>query len=251
MMKTMVNCNPVDRGGFAVPCQSSHHDVSTVRSTTDAHIPSTDPSAVSSPSLRADGIDVPINLTPPNTSTFSVTSCSSTTSLSSSGPATDMDVDLNSTLPSSESSLLDSFTSPVVEPSLASTPNRQSPSSAFALQPPPVVNVEEVATSSSESSGGLLSAELIKKLCVKSCSRQNFAAKLVAVMFDEQTRKRSNVGGKLGKIKLNPILIAHIKSLVFQHFPLEEDEREATEWSRCVVAIDEKNRRLNKSSKAE
>ena len=94
-----------------------------------------------------------------------------------------------------------------------------------------------------------MSAKLIKKLRVKSCSHQNFAAKLVAVMFDEQTRKRSNVGGKLGKMKLNPILVAHIKSLVFQHFPLEKNEKEATEWGRCIVAIDEKNRRLNKSSK--
>ena len=27
---------------------------------------------------------------------------------------------------------------------------------------------------------------------------------------------------RLGKLKLNPILIDYIKSLVFQHFPLEE-----------------------------
>jgi len=109
-----------------------------------------------------------------------------------------------------------------------------------------VANVEEVATSSS---GGLLSPQLVKKLRMNSCSRRNFSAKLVAVLFDVQTRKCSNVSGKLGKMKLNPILIAHIKALAFQHFPLEQDEREETEWAKCVVAIDEKNRRLNKSNK--
>ena len=108
-----------------------------------------------------------------------------------------------------------------------------------------MANVEEVATSSS---GGLLSPQLVKKLRVSSCSCRNFSAKLVAVMFDEQTRKCSNVAGKLGKMKLNPILIAHIRALAFQHFPLEQDEKEETEWAKCVVAIDEKNRRLNNKS---
>ena len=80
--------------------------------------------------------------------------------------------------------------------------------------------------------------ELIKQLRIKSCSRGNFAAKLVEVTFDKGTRRRSNVARKL---KLNPILIDYIKSLVFQHFLIEESETKETEWARCVVAIDEKN----------
>ena len=63
-------------------------------------------------------------------------------------------------------------------------------------------------------------------------------------MFDKHTRMRLNVSGKLGKMKLNPILMEHIKLLVFQHWPLEERENEAREWSQCIVEIDEKNRRL-------
>ena len=55
------------------------------------------------------------------------------------------------------------------------------------------------------------------------------------------------MAGKFGKLKLNPILIEYIKSLVFQHYPLEEGEKQEIEWARCVVAIDEKNRRLNKA----
>lgn len=110
-----------------------------------------------------------------------------------------------------------------------------------------VAVVEEVATSSeNQARGGLLRPDLIMKLRSKSCSRRNFAAKLVEVLFDKETRSRSNVAGKLGKLKLNPILIEYIKSLVFQHFPLEEDETQETEWARCVVAIDEKNHRSMK-----
>ena len=69
-------------------------------------------------------------------------------------------------------------------------------------------------------------------------------------MFDVQTRKCSNVAGKLGKMKLNPILIAHIRALAFQHFPLEQDEKKETEWAKCAVVIEEKSRCLyNKSHK--
>ena len=57
----------------------------------------------------------------------------------------------------------------------------------------------------------------------RSCSRRNFAPKF-EVTFDKETRSRSNVAGKLGKLKLNHILIDYIKSLVFQHFPVEESE---------------------------
>ena len=93
---------------------------------------------------------------------------------------------------------------------------------------------------------GLLRPELIRQLSIKSCSRKKFAAKLIEVTFDKETRSRSNVAGKLGKLKLNAILIDYIKSLVFQHFPLEGEKQE-TEWARCVVAIDEENCRLNKT----
>ena len=89
--------------------------------------------------------------------------------------------------------------------------------------------------------------ELITRLRIKSCSRKNFAVKLNEVTFDKESRSRSNVAGKFGKLKLNPILIKYIKSLVFQHYPLEEGEKQEIEWAQCVVAINEKNRRLNKA----
>lgn len=41
----------------------------------------------------------------------------------------------------------------------------------------------------------------------------------------------------------------YAKSLTFQHYPLEQHEKEKTEWAQCVVAIGELNRRLNKQKK--
>jgi len=43
----------------------------------------------------------------------------------------------------------------------------------------------------------------------------------VTELFDENTRKCSNVAGKMGKLKLNPVLIEYVKSLAFQFYPLE------------------------------
>ena len=83
----------------------------------------------------------------------------------------------------------------------------------------------------------------------KSCSRKNFSARLVRELFDEDTRKKSNVAGKFGKMKLNPVLMDYVKSLSFQHYPLENHEKEKTEWAQCVVSIDESNPRLNNKPK--
>ena len=99
------------------------------------------------------------------------------------------------------------------------------------------------------SCSGWIEPGRISYLRQKSCSRRNFCAKLNQEIFDEQTRKRSNVAGKLGKLKLNPVLVDYIKSLAFQYFPVEHNQSEKSEWSQCVIAIDECNRRLNKPRK--
>ena len=91
---------------------------------------------------------------------------------------------------------------------------------------------------------GVLDSEEIKFIKAKSCSRRNFAVGLVRKLFDEETRKRCNMHGKLGKMKLNPVLMEYITSLCFQFYPLEESQKEKVEWGKCVVAVDETNRRL-------
>ena len=83
----------------------------------------------------------------------------------------------------------------------------------------------------------------------KSCSRKKFSARLVHKLFDEDTRKKSNIAGKFGKMKLNPILIDYVKSLSFQHYPLKCHEKEKTKWAQFVVSIDKNNRRLKNKPK--
>ena len=55
---------------------------------------------------------------------------------------------------------------------------------------------------------------------------------LVHNIFDEDTRKLSNVGGKLGKLKMNPVLMEYVRSLTFQYYPLEPFEKEKVEWGK-------------------
>ena len=99
------------------------------------------------------------------------------------------------------------------------------------------------------SSSGMLEPARIRFIQRNSCSRRNFAVNLVRNIFDENTRKLSNVAGKLGKLKMNPVLMDYVKSLTFQYYLLEPFEREKKEWSNSVLAIDESNRRLNNKPK--
>ena len=123
-------------------------------------------------------------------------------------------------------------------------------------QPTPICAHFETVSSSvpqqsgipiSQSSSGILDTEKIKAVRSASCSRRNFSAKLVAEIFDKDTRQRSNVAGRLGKLKLNPVLIDYVKSLTFQFYPVQYSESEKAEWAKCVISIDESNRRKNKT----
>jgi len=111
------------------------------------------------------------------------------------------------------------------------------------------VHFEEVQPSSNAASAGILDDDDIQWIKRKSCSRKNFASRLVHELFDEETRKKSNVAGKLGKLKLNPVLMEYVKSSTFQHYPLEQHEKEKEEWAQCIISIDEANWRLNKPKK--
>lgn len=112
----------------------------------------------------------------------------------------------------------------------------------------PCVHFETVTTSM-PCQTGVLERSKISTIQKNSCSRRNFAVNLVRNIFEEETRKHSNVGGKLGKQRMNPVLMEYVKSLSFQYYPLEPYEKEKVEWSKCVVAIDESNRRLNNKPK--
>ena len=107
-----------------------------------------------------------------------------------------------------------------------------------------VASVEEIVDDLPE----LISPSILTPIYVKSCSRRNFASRLVAKLFDRETRLRSNVNGR-GKDKLDPEKIEYVKKKVFQYFPVCGVERQASEWQLCILSIDEFNRRLKKVKK--
>ena len=85
-----------------------------------------------------------------------------------------------------------------VDPPVVSRPNQYSDATA-----PPAIATEEVRTSDDDD-GGILRAELVWRLRKKSCSHRNFVAKLVQVLFDKDTRKKSNMAGKWEEEEIKP-----------------------------------------------
>lgn len=89
----------------------------------------------------------------------------------------------------------------------------------------------------------------------KSCSRKNFCAKMVSLVFSEEEMMTSNVSGKTpnghAKIKkqLNRSKIEWIRKNGFAAWPLEIGEKTDGAWRDCIKAIDEACRRLNKPKK--
>ena len=57
------------------------------------------------------------------------------------------------------------------------------------------------------------------------------------------------MNGARKKLQLDPHRVAAIKETVFDLYPLEAGETEKVEWAKAVLAIDEANRRLNRSKK--
>lgn len=52
-------------------------------------------------------------------------------------------------------------------------------------------------------------------------------------------------GKCLGKNQLDPLNIADIKKVAFQHYQLAGSETEKEAWTDCVKSIDQKGRRIN------
>ena len=90
-----------------------------------------------------------------------------------------------------------------------------------------------------------LNSDVIMNIRYVSSSRRNFSANLNHKLFTMDERKMSNVNGVLGKSKLDPVRVQYIRKVTFQIYPVTSKESEAVEWSSCISAIDEVNRRLN------
>ena len=134
-------------------------------------------------------------------------------------------------------------------PIIASSPppsngsEESSASSLETIETPAVGNHEEVGYQE------LISASKLTELFVKSCSRRNLAVRMVRILFDEETRLKSNVNGR-GKEKLDPEIIKYVKRKCFYYWPLSCKETEEEGWKLCVISIDENARSLkNKQRK--
>lgn len=78
------------------------------------------------------------------------------------------------------------------------------------------IHFEEVQPSSNNvASARILNDDNIQCTKMKSCLQKIFLSRLVRELFDEETRRKSNVAGKLGKSKLNPVLMEYVKSSTF------------------------------------
>ena len=112
---------------------------------------------------------------------------------------------------------------------------------------------ERTSKSAPVDSSGVLSiplaSDVIMKIRYVSSSRRNFSANLNRKIFTVAERKVSNVNGVLGKSQLDPDKVAYIRKVTFRIYPLSSKEIEASEWSNCIAAIDEVNRRLNNTKK--
>lgn len=112
---------------------------------------------------------------------------------------------------------------------------------------------ERTSKSAPVDSSGVLSiplaSDVVMKIRYVSSSRRNFSANLNRKIFTVAERKVSNVNGVLSKSQLNPDKVAYIRKVTFRIYPLSSKEIEASEWSNCIAAIDEVNRRLNNTKK--
>ena len=73
-------------------------------------------------------------------------------------------------------------------------------------------------------------------------SRQNLATNLVRTVYSEKERETSNVNGRRGKKRLDPIRMSIVRQLTYTLKPLKPGESEDDDWKKsCTKAIDSAN----------
>ena len=93
----------------------------------------------------------------------------------------------------------------------------------------------------------LMPESAVMKIRANSCSRENFASKLVRTVFTTEERRNSNVSGRCGRTKLDEKRVHQVRELAFRLYPLGASESESRSWATCVRAIDTANRQLRKT----
>ena len=85
-------------------------------------------------------------------------------------------------------------------------------------------------------SPGGLEAAILSSLRASSCSRENFASKLVKELYTNDDRLTCNVRGVLGKETFDEKKVTYIQDLTFKNYPCALAERRAA-WGKCIKAI--------------
>ena len=81
-----------------------------------------------------------------------------------------------------------------------------------------------------------------------SCSRENFASKLVKEMLTAEERSSANEKGVLGKKKSNEKKMLYVQKPTFENYPCAAVEQKKW-WAKCVGAIYSASRTLCRSMK--
>ena len=127
---------------------------------------------------------------------------------------------------------------PVVQ--LTTSNSAPVPTTLQASNSAPVSPVQVIL--SNDKKDGLEPSKILQ-LRTNSCSRENFASKLVKELFTVEDRTTSNVKGVMGKKKLNEEKMSYVQAVTFQNYPCVSCEQKIA-WSKCVKAIDTANRAL-------
>ena len=73
---------------------------------------------------------------------------------------------------------------------------------------------------------------------------QNLATNLVRIVYSEKEREISNVNGRKGKKRLDPVRMSIVRQLTYTLKPLKPGESEEDDWNKsCTNAINSANRK--------
>jgi len=153
----------------------------------------------------------------------------------------------NSEAPTSNSTTTDNLiVSQAAQISPTSIPVSEAPNSGTTTSNPSVTSQasQQVPNFDSLCQTLGLSPNFVRLLEQGRNSRQNLAANHVRRAYTEKERETSNVNGRKGKKKLDPLRMNIVRKLTYNLKPLKPGENEDEDWKKyCTKAIDSANRK--------
>ncbi|XP_071949888.1 uncharacterized protein [Antedon mediterranea] len=107
-----------------------------------------------------------------------------------------------------------------------------------------------VAAEEEEKQVVVLSPDTVAEVHRWATSPRNFALGLVRKLFTKDEMRNSNVNGKQGREKLDPVRIRIVKDLVIEYYKIPFIDQSFI-WKHCIISIDEGCRRLRRKRKTD